>query len=219
MKSREIRILSTSIAFLFTAAVLTGCGDAENEAENTDWTEKSAEIGGSGATIIEPEPISSFETVEDIQSLDGLGLEEETASMEGILGDLTDTFGDTVDEAGDAISETTNDLMSALDDTPSVEDVVNEATEINGAIADTVESAVVEPIAKIVEDANEVVAATPDLIRRIQQALANAGYKPGPADGISGPRTLNALNSFQRDNNLASGDITKETLRVLGVDH
>ena len=220
MKSREIRILSTSIAFLFTTAVLSGCGDAENEAENTDWKEKSAEIEGSGATIIEPEPISSFETVEEIQSFDDSGLEEETASMEGILNDLSDTFGDAVDETGDAISETTDDLISAVEDnTPSAEDIVNEATEVGETITDAIETSVVEPVAAIIEDADEVVAATPNLIRQIQQALTNAGYQPGPADGISGPRTINALKSFQQDNNLASGELTKETLRALGVDY
>ena len=65
-------------------------------------------------------------------------------------------------------------------------------------------------------DADEVVAATPDLIRRVQQALVNAGYNPGPVDGISGPRTLQAVKSFQQENNLAAGELTKETLRALG---
>ncbi|MCB1935178.1 MAG: peptidoglycan-binding protein [Nitrosomonas sp.] len=140
--------------------------------------------------------------------------------MEGILNDLSDTFGDAVDETGDAISETTDDLISAVEDnTPSAEDIVNEATEVGETITDAIETSVVEPVAAIIEDADEVVAATPNLIRQIQQALTNAGYQPGPADGISGPRTINALKSFQQDNNLASGELTKETLRALGVDY
>jgi len=213
MKSRKTRILSTSIAFLAAAALLSGCGDAEN----TDWEEKKAEIKENGTTIIEPEPIGSFESVEEIQSFDNFGLEEETASMEGILDDLSDTFGDAIDETEDAVTETSDDLISVLEDSASA--VGNTVAEVNEAVTETIETAIVEPVAEIVEDADEVVAATPDLIRRVQQALTNAGYKPGPADGMSGPRTLGALKSFQQDNNLASGELTKETLRALGVDY
>ena len=34
---------------------------------------------------------------------------------------------------------------------------------------------------------------TPAHVREVQQALSNAGYDPGPIDGIFGPRTKSAL--------------------------
>ncbi len=37
-----------------------------------------------------------------------------------------------------------------------------------------------------------------DLVKRVQEALAQLGYRPGPVDGIDGPRTRRALLSFQR---------------------
>lgn len=37
---------------------------------------------------------------------------------------------------------------------------------------------------------------TPEHIRDVQQALANAGYDPGPIDGIFGPRTKAALRKY-----------------------
>ena len=37
---------------------------------------------------------------------------------------------------------------------------------------------------------------TPEHVREVQQALANAGYDPGPIDGIFGPRTKSALRKY-----------------------
>jgi hypothetical protein len=37
---------------------------------------------------------------------------------------------------------------------------------------------------------------TPEHVRDVQQALANAGYDPGPIDGIFGPRTKSALRKY-----------------------
>jgi hypothetical protein len=58
---------------------------------------------------------------------------------------------------------------------------------------------------------------TPEAIRRIQSALINAGYDPGPPDGEIGWHTMAAIKSFQRDNNLAEGGITYETIDKLNV--
>lgn len=68
-----------------------------------------------------------------------------------------------------------------------------------------------------VNDGADVVIATPEIIRGVQQALVNAGYNPGPVDGASGQKTVNAIQSFQKKNNLAVGKLTKETLRALNV--
>lgn len=40
------------------------------------------------------------------------------------------------------------------------------------------------------------ITATPEHIRELQQALAKAGYDPGPVDGIMGPRTKAALRKY-----------------------
>lgn len=46
-------------------------------------------------------------------------------------------------------------------------------------------------------------AASP-LVEDVQAALGRVGYDAGPADGISGPRTANAITAYQRDNGLAT---------------
>ena len=52
---------------------------------------------------------------------------------------------------------------------------------------------------------------------QIQNALKQAGYNPGNTDGVLGAQTYNAVNRFQRDNNLHRGEITYETLKALGL--
>jgi len=56
-----------------------------------------------------------------------------------------------------------------------------------------------------------------DMVRRIQMALNNAGMSPGPIDGIIGPLTNQAVNSFQKKKNLAVGGLTYETIKQLNV--
>ena len=60
---------------------------------------------------------------------------------------------------------------------------------------------------------------TPDLYRRVQQALIDRGYNVGSAgaDGRIGAATKAALVKFQRDNGLPVGQLDFETLRALGV--
>lgn len=41
-----------------------------------------------------------------------------------------------------------------------------------------------------------------DTVKSIQTSLATLGYKPGPADGILGHQTRNAIEAFQRDRGL-----------------
>jgi len=40
------------------------------------------------------------------------------------------------------------------------------------------------------------IAATPEHVRELQEALAKSGYDPGPIDGIMGPRTKAALRKY-----------------------
>lgn len=44
-------------------------------------------------------------------------------------------------------------------------------------------------------------------IQDLQRQLQQAGYDPGPSDGILGPRTLAALQQFLADSGLASGTV------------
>lgn len=58
---------------------------------------------------------------------------------------------------------------------------------------------------------------SPGVISRLQTALNAAGYDAGTADGIMGKRTLDAVKRYQRDNNLASGQLTLRVLEKLNV--
>jgi hypothetical protein len=58
---------------------------------------------------------------------------------------------------------------------------------------------------------------TKDVIVRLQQALQQAGYRPGPADGVMGGATLRAVDAFQQDKDLPRGGLTILTLESLGV--
>jgi len=40
---------------------------------------------------------------------------------------------------------------------------------------------------------------TPDVISKLQSALAKAGYNPGPIDGVVGSETLSAVTQYQKD--------------------
>lgn len=52
----------------------------------------------------------------------------------------------------------------------------------------------------------------------IQQALLNAGYNPGPVDGVWGMKTRTALEDFQRDRGIeTSGNIDNATLNALNI--
>ncbi len=59
----------------------------------------------------------------------------------------------------------------------------------------------------------------PDLVLRVQHALQSQGYDPGPADGVVGPQTKEALRRFQRDQELKVTGIPDEpTLDRLRLD-
>lgn len=60
--------------------------------------------------------------------------------------------------------------------------------------------------------------ASADLISRVQTALAAAGHNPGAIDGILGRSTMAAVNAYQRQKGLASGQLTIETIRSLGLN-
>ncbi|SET64653.1 LysM domain-containing protein [Natronincola peptidivorans] len=58
-----------------------------------------------------------------------------------------------------------------------------------------------------------------DSVRKLQQLLADAGFDPGPVDGIFGPRTEEAVRAFQRNKGLTvDGIVGVATWTALGVD-
>ncbi len=56
-----------------------------------------------------------------------------------------------------------------------------------------------------------------EIIAELQGALNSKGYEAGEPDGLLGRGTRNALDKFQREHNLATGGITYETLKALGI--
>lgn len=58
--------------------------------------------------------------------------------------------------------------------------------------------------------------ATPERIAAVQRALTARGFATA-ADGVFGPATVNAMEAFQRANQLATGYLTIETLRALAL--
>ena len=58
----------------------------------------------------------------------------------------------------------------------------------------------------------------PVALSRIQEALSEKGFKPGPVDGIWGAKTAAAVKNFQIVQNLApSGTLNIETIKSLGL--
>lgn len=54
------------------------------------------------------------------------------------------------------------------------------------------------------------------LIRRVQSALKDKGFDPGPIDGMMGRRTSDALSAFQKSQGLEqTGAIGPRTMRAL----
>jgi hypothetical protein len=78
---------------------------------------------------------------------------------------------------------------------------------------------------KVTEDSmewNEILCATNlthSKASNIQRALSHAGYSPGPIDGIIGGQTMEAVNDFQKANNLTVAKyLTVDTLEALGLE-
>jgi hypothetical protein len=56
-----------------------------------------------------------------------------------------------------------------------------------------------------------------DGVRRVQQALKEKGFDPGPVNGVTGPRLKDAVNAFQTRYGIASnGEVDNQTLLALG---
>jgi len=57
----------------------------------------------------------------------------------------------------------------------------------------------------------------PNINKRIQQALKDAGVYNGPIDGAIGRGTMSSVEKFQKENGLATGGLTIDVLKKLGV--
>lgn len=57
----------------------------------------------------------------------------------------------------------------------------------------------------------------PDINKRIQQALKDAGVYTGKVDGNIGRGTMSAVERYQKENDLATGGLTIDVLKKLGV--
>ena len=65
----------------------------------------------------------------------------------------------------------------------------------------------------------EVLAAPDARVEAVQRRLAELGYEPGPADGLMGPRTREAIGALQQDRGLPrSGRIDAATIEALGLN-
>ena len=58
---------------------------------------------------------------------------------------------------------------------------------------------------------------TPGIVQKVQRALLSAGHTPGPIDGVLGSQTMAAVDQYQRAQGLATGGLTFDTLKKLGV--
>lgn len=124
------------------------------------------------------------------------------------LDQITAETADQIEEAKDAAADS---LLSESDSTPqeSPQSILDPEESV-----DTLEA---RPTATAT-DALETVKASPNLVRKVQQALTDAGFDAGAANGLFGPRTRDALSAYQQQNGLAEAGLTKETLRALDVD-
>ena len=69
------------------------------------------------------------------------------------------------------------------------------------------------------DQAGQAQMASKEEVKKIQEALKERGFDPGPVDGVMGPNTAKALKAFQTSQGLkASGRIDAQTKRDLGID-
>ncbi|MDP1573381.1 MAG: peptidoglycan-binding domain-containing protein [Coxiellaceae bacterium] len=194
MKSNKTSILATGAVLLLTAGLLSGCAGKSEDSEK-----ESKEVAGAPMLSEETSSIGT----DDFEGSEGM---EPIDSIEDILDGIAETTDEKIDMETGEISGTADENKGVAQDLTD---------ETQGTPLAAIDEA---PTSALVDDAAEVVVMTAEITRGVQQALVDAGFKPGPVDGFSGPRTVAAIESFQAKNNLAVGPVTKGTLRALGVD-
>jgi len=193
MKVINLDRFAKCVLMLSLVAFVSGCGDEPEE------TARQNQIGVTEEAVQSDEIMTGSVSVEPGETESGEVTEE---SLESILA-----------KADEIIQRTGGALNGEVEPEPE---------EMTASDAEETESVAAAPATDLAagsaDDGQEVVKATPDLIRKVQQALTDAGLNPGVADGKLGPRSRGALIDFQKQHGLAEGKITKETLRELGIN-
>ncbi|MDO4435198.1 MAG: peptidoglycan-binding domain-containing protein [Cardiobacteriaceae bacterium] len=113
-------------------------------------------------------------------------------------------------------------IEPAVYETVRVKKLVKEAQEVERVIpAEYAEVTVFEKVSDAEVRWEQVVCqneSNTNVIAAVQSALKERGYKVGTVDGVMGRGTQKILEKFQKDNNLAVGGITEETLKALGIN-
>ncbi len=210
MKSKKISILASSTVLLLSIGLVSGCGDAEEE-------------NAAAPAVVAPIP-SEGTTYEPMLDESTAAIEEESFSIEGLeeykpIESISDMLGEATETADETIDNTVDSMLGIVDSgVDATENLIEDTQETALEVIETIEKPQTQALVPN-DDATDVVPATSDIIRSVQRSLTDAGFNPGPADGMSGPRTVAAINDFQNQNNLAGGgQLTKETLRALGVN-
>lgn len=193
MKVINLDRFAKCVLMLSLVAFVSGCGDEPEETAGQNQTGVTEEAVQSdeivtGSVPVEPGETESGEVTEE--------------SLESILA-----------KADEIIQRTGGALNGEVEPEPE-EMTASDAEETESVAA----APAIDSAAGSADDGQDVVKATPDLIRKVQQALTDAGLNPGVADGKLGPRSRGALIDFQKQHGLAEGKITKETLRELRID-
>ncbi len=121
----------------------------------------------------------------------------------------------------DVAAHTKTVLHPAVYETVKVERMVKAPEEIKQTVPATFKE--VEQTVKV-SDADmewrEILCetnTTSDVVAELQRALDEKGFQPGPIDGVYGWRTMSAVTRYQKANELATGQLTIQTLQHLGV--
>ena len=121
----------------------------------------------------------------------------------------------------DTPASVTEEVIPAVFETVKVEKLVIEAKETRKPVE--AEYKTIEKRKKVVDSSlawQRILCQTnmtKDVIKKIQASLNERGYKAGKPDGSMGRGTNAALEKFQKDNGLATGGITYETLNALNI--
>lgn len=189
------------IVFLSVFAGLSGCGEEQKE---TDKQVKQSAAESAPATtdrgVVDKGMEMSGTSVETTEKA-------EEPVLETVTEDVESTTAPTVEKVAEAVKSTA---------APVLEKTVEASQELMSS-AETATTKVVATVKEAASDALDIVEPTSAQVRNIQTALSDAGFNPGPVDGVIGPKTMAALERFQQQKGLAIGKITKETLRALGV--
>lgn len=194
MKTVKLDRFTKSILVLFVAGFVAGCG---SEPEGTAGQSQDTEVITEEFAPRDDEVATNPESAEAV---------EET--LESIL----ERADEIIQRTESSISALKSQTDAGLEPGETVADSAGKSESVLAAGPDGNQATQV-----FVDDGLEVVKTTPDLVRKVQQALTEAGFNPGAADGKLGPRTLGALTDFQQRHGLAAGKLTKETLRELGI--